>query len=65
MNLCIVVCTQCICVTLPLVACSLLLTVKKPAVQKIVHFIPKTGCKIAAAFHLIIFYHKFPRISIA
>ena len=33
--------------------------------SKIVHFIPKTGCKFAAAFHLIIFYHKLPHISIA
>ena len=33
--------------------------------SKIVHFIPKTGCMFAAAFHLIIFYHKLPHISIA
>ena len=47
------------------------LSVQKPAVQnshfipKTVHFIPKTGCMFAAAFHLIIFYHKLPHISIA
>ena len=33
--------------------------------SKIVHFIPKTGCRGAAAFHLLIFYHKLPHISIA
>ena len=32
--------------------------------SKIVHFIHKTGCTFAAAFHLNIFYHKLPHISI-